>query len=105
MAARAGRGGQMQSDRHARISERAHQIWLAEGRAHGRHDEHWQRAEREIAAEELRVAAALANRAAGAAKTTRRRAPATSAGAKKAGAKTAGAKTAGTTATGKSRAT
>src|SRR5713226_10389750 len=77
MAARAGRGGQMQSDRQARISERAHQIWLAEGRVHGRHDEHWQRAEREIAEEELRAAAALAGRAAGAAKTTRRRPAAT----------------------------
>ena len=90
----------MQSDRQARISERAHQIWVAEGHGHGRHDEHWRRAEREIAAEELRAAAALANRAAGAAKTTRGRAPATSASAKK-----AGAKKAGTTATGKSRAT
>ena len=53
----------MQSDRQQRISERAYLIWVAEGRAHGRHDEHWQRAEREIAEEELRVAAALANRA------------------------------------------
>jgi len=74
----------MQADRQARISERAHQIWVAEGRVHGRHDEHWQRAEREIAEEELRVAAALVNRAAGMAKTTGRRAPATPAGAKKA---------------------
>ena len=90
----------MQADRHARISERAYQIWVAEGRVHGRHGEHWRRAEREIAAEELRAAAALANRAAGAAKTARRRAPATSAGAKK-----AGAKKAGTTAMGKTRAT
>src|SRR5260370_21760404 len=105
MAARAGRGGQMQADRHARISERAHQIWVAEGRVHGRHDAHWQRAEREIAAEELRAAAALANRAAGAAKTTRRRAPATSAGAKKARGKRAGAKKAGPTASGKTRQT
>ncbi len=85
----------MQSDRHERITERAYQIWVAEGRVHGRHHEHWRRAEREIAEEELRVAAALANRAAGAAKTTGRRAPATPAGAKKAGA----------TAKGKSRAT
>ncbi len=75
----------MQSDRHERITERAYQIWVAEGRVHGKHDEHWQRAEREIAEEELRVAAALANRAAGTAKTTGRRAPATPAGAKKAG--------------------
>ena len=75
----------MQSDRHERITERAYQIWVAEGRVHGKHDEHWQRAEREIAEEELRVAAALANRAAGTAKNTGRRAPATPAGAKKAG--------------------
>jgi DUF2934 family protein len=85
----------MQSDRQERITERAYQIWVAEGRVHGRHDEHWRRAEREIAEEETKVAAALANRAAGTAKTTRRRAPATSTGAKKPG----------TTVTGKSRAT
>ena len=85
----------MQSDRHERISARAYLIWVAEGRVHGRNDEHWRRAEREIAEEELRAASALANRAAGAAKPPRGRAPATAAGAKKAGA----------TATGKSRAT
>jgi len=53
----------MQSDRQERISERAYQIWVAQGRIHGRHDEHWQRAEREIAEEELKVAAALVERA------------------------------------------
>jgi len=63
----------MQSDRHERISERAYQIWVAEGRPHGRHDEHWQRAEREIAEEELRVAAAMADRAVGTASGARRR--------------------------------
>ena len=42
----------MQSDRQARIRERAYQIWLEEGRAEGRQDEHWQRAEREISEEE-----------------------------------------------------
>jgi hypothetical protein len=63
----------MQSDRHERISERAYQIWVAEGRVHGRHDEHWRRAEREIAEEELRVAAAMADRAAGTATRPRRR--------------------------------
>ena len=78
----------MQSDRQERITERAYQIWVAEGRVHGRHDEHWRRAEREIAEEETKVAAALANRAAGTAKTTRRRAPATSAGARKTASKT-----------------
>ena len=83
----------MQSDRQERISERAYQIWVAEGRLHGRHDEHWQRAEREIAEEELRVAAAMADRAAGTATGPRRRPPAP------------GAKQAGTTTMGKSRAT
>src|SRR5260370_23433760 len=92
VAAWAGRGGEMQSDRHERITERAYQIWVAEGRVHGRHDEHWRRAEREIAEQELKVAAALANRAAGLATTPRRRPPAapaapTTAAAKKPAAK------------------
>ena len=42
----------MRSDREERIKERAYTIWLAEGRVHGRHQDHWHRAEREIAAEE-----------------------------------------------------
>src|SRR6202035_3590539 len=42
----------MRSDREERIKERAYAIWLAEGRVHGHHQEHWHRAEREIAAEE-----------------------------------------------------
>ena len=79
----------MQSDRYERISVRAYHIWVAEGRVHGMHDEHWQRAEREIAEEELRVAAALADRAAGA---TRRRPRAAPAGAKVARGKPGGAK-------------
>ena len=54
----------MQSDRQERISERAYHIWVAEGRIHGRHEEHWHRAEREIAEEELRLAAAMDARAA-----------------------------------------
>jgi len=57
----------MQSDRHERISARAYQIWVMGGRIHGKDEEHWHRAEREIADEEQRVAGALANRAAGAA--------------------------------------
>ena len=60
----------MQSDRQQRVSERAYHIWLAEGRVDGRDHEHWHRAERELAAEEATVAAALANRAT---KTTRAR--------------------------------
>jgi hypothetical protein len=42
----------MRSDREERIKERAYAIWLAEGRVHGHHQEHWHRAEREIATEE-----------------------------------------------------
>jgi hypothetical protein len=42
----------MRSDREERIKERAYALWLAEGRAHGKHQDHWHRAEREIAAEE-----------------------------------------------------
>jgi len=74
----------MQSDRQERISERAYLIWVAEGRIHGRHDEHW-RAEREIAEEELRVAAALAERATGAAGTKKASRPRQATGAKKPG--------------------
>src|ERR1700692_2673706 len=82
----------MQSDRQQRMRQRAYQIWVAEGRGHGRHDEHWQRAEREIAEEELRIAAAIADRAAGTATSARRRPTA------------AGSEQAAATATGKSRA-
>jgi hypothetical protein len=35
-----------------RIQERAYAIWEAEGRPHGKHDEHWHRAAQEIAHEE-----------------------------------------------------
>ena len=79
----------MQSDRHARISIRAYEIWLVEGRTHGRDIEHWQQAEREVAEEEMRAAAALADRA------TKRVAPVRSRAAKaviKAPAKTAATK-------------
>lgn len=30
------------------IRKRAHQIWEDEGRPHGKHDEHWQRAASEV---------------------------------------------------------
>jgi len=30
------------------IRKRAHQIWEEEGRPHGKHDEHWQRAASEV---------------------------------------------------------
>jgi hypothetical protein len=42
----------MRSDRQKRVEQRAHDIWVAEGRPHGKHEEHWHRAEREIAQEE-----------------------------------------------------
>jgi hypothetical protein len=46
----------MQTNRDARIRERAHQIWQNEGHGHGRHDEHWRRAEAEIDAEDKTAA-------------------------------------------------
>jgi hypothetical protein len=42
----------MRSDREERIRQRAYAIWQSEGHGHGREEEHWHRAEREIAAEE-----------------------------------------------------
>jgi hypothetical protein len=41
----------MEPDKEARIRERAYEIWVSEGRPHGRDAEHWQKAEAEIAAE------------------------------------------------------
>jgi DUF2934 family protein len=41
----------MDSDKEARIRERAYEIWVRDGRPHGRDAEHWQKAEAEIAAE------------------------------------------------------
>jgi hypothetical protein len=41
-----------QTELDSRIRDRAYQIWLSEGRGHGRHEAHWQQAEREIDAEE-----------------------------------------------------
>jgi hypothetical protein len=58
---------QSQSDRDARIRDRAYQIWLSQGRRHGQHDAHWQQAEREIQAEEV----STGGRKAGAAKPAR----------------------------------
>jgi hypothetical protein len=40
------------SERERRIEERADALWEAEGHPHGRHEEHWRRAAREIEAEE-----------------------------------------------------
>ena len=36
------------SDREQRIRDRAHALWEQEGRPEGRHNEHWERASREI---------------------------------------------------------
>ncbi len=41
----------MDSDKEARIRQRAYEIWQREGRPHGRDAEHWQQAEAEIMAE------------------------------------------------------
>ena len=41
----------MDQDKDERIKVRAHQLWEAEGKPHGRHDDHWRRAEEEIDAE------------------------------------------------------
>ena len=38
----------MENDRERRIQARAHELWEQAGRPHGRHDEHWSQAEREI---------------------------------------------------------
>lgn len=38
----------MASDREAQIREKAYRLWQDEGEPHGRHDEHWSRAERDI---------------------------------------------------------
>ena len=37
----------MTSDKEERIKARAYQIWEEEGRPHGRHHDHWQRAAEE----------------------------------------------------------
>lgn len=38
----------MSQPSHSDIAQRAHQIWESEGRPHGRDQDHWHRAEREI---------------------------------------------------------
>jgi hypothetical protein len=68
----------MRSDREERIRQRAYAIWQSEGHGHGREEEHWHRAEREIAAEETRSTKAP-RRAARAGKAPEKSAAATSA--------------------------
>ena len=53
---------QSQSDRDARIRERAYQIWLRDGCGHGQDEAHWHQAEREIEAEEATSAEAALGR-------------------------------------------
>ena len=38
----------MDSDKTDHISRRAYEMWEAEGRPHGKHDEHWHAARREL---------------------------------------------------------
>jgi hypothetical protein len=42
----------MDSEKLKRIEQRAYLFWEAEGQPHGRHEEHWHRAARQIEAEE-----------------------------------------------------
>jgi len=47
-------------DREERIRERAHQLWEQEGRPDGRHADHWERAAREVDAEDRSLDAGTA---------------------------------------------
>lgn len=38
----------MRTERERQIEERAYALWEAEGHPHGKHEEHWHRAAREI---------------------------------------------------------
>jgi len=49
----------MEPEIEEKISARANAIWEQEGKPEGRHLEHWSRAKRLVAAEELRTAAAV----------------------------------------------
>ena len=42
----------MESEKLKRIEQRAYLFWEAEGQPHGRHEEHWHRATRQIETEE-----------------------------------------------------
>jgi len=42
----------MNESKRARIAARAHQIWESEGRPSGKSEEHWRRAEQEVARQE-----------------------------------------------------
>jgi hypothetical protein len=45
-------GDAMPSDREEKIRRLAYELWEIEGRPEGRHHEHWERAARELEAEE-----------------------------------------------------
>jgi hypothetical protein len=47
----------MAKTREERIRDRAYEIWQREGAEHGRHADHWLRAEAEIEAEDRKAAA------------------------------------------------
>lgn len=49
----------MTADRNSRIQQRAYHLWLEEGQPHGRDEEHWHRAERELIEEERRLGEGL----------------------------------------------
>jgi hypothetical protein len=46
-------GTTMDAEIERKVRERAHALWEKEGRPHGKHLEHWARAKRLVAAEEL----------------------------------------------------
>lgn len=62
----------MREDREARIRQRAHAIWEAEGRPQGREFDHWIRAEAEDCADG-KESARLANKSARGKPTGRKR--------------------------------
>jgi Protein of unknown function (DUF2934) len=43
------------TEKHKRIEQRAYLFWEAEGQPHGRDEEHWHRAARQIEAEEVDI--------------------------------------------------
>jgi hypothetical protein len=45
------RGGVQPEERSELIRQRAYAIWIDEGQVHGRDEEHWREAERQVAAE------------------------------------------------------
>ena len=49
----------MDQEIHEQIARRAYALWQAEGQPDGRHEEHWYRATREIAAADSKNAATM----------------------------------------------